>query len=382
MRPVAIAAAATLAALACSRPPEVPAGDAGGALAVPVGRRPFDVAVGDLDRDGKPDLVTANGDKTLSIRLQRDGGWAPAPGDPLPAADSTHMVALADVDGDGDLDAVATSHDAGGVWLWLGDGTGRLAPAAGSPFAAVEAERPHNHGLVVGDLDGDGDADVVVGDQTAQQAVVLLGDGRGALTRPGGGAIDLGAQTYPPSLGDVDGDGHLDLVAPLISGPAIGVLLGDGRGGFHPAPGSPTPSPLPRPYAIALTDLDGDGALDAIAAHDDTDRISVWLGDGHGRLRAAPGSPLALGRRIWRMATVDVDGDGAVDVIGAGSGSLFVIPGDGHGGLGRPRVEPLGEGWMVVSADFDGDGRPDLAAPDGDAGVVRIWLGRGPARQR
>jgi hypothetical protein len=83
----------------------------------------------------------------------------------------------------------------------------------------------------------------------------------------------------------------------VLSGPSIAVLLGDGKGGFTPAPGSPHQVSLARPYGIASGDLDRDGTTDLVVAHDDTDRVSVLLGDGAGGLRSAPGSPVSFGSR-------------------------------------------------------------------------------------
>jgi len=362
-------------ALACARPSHAPgATSAREPLRVEVGSRPIDLAAGDLDGDGKLDLASANaGDRRISVRLHRGEGFIPA--DSLPVDLEPHLLRLADLDLDGHLDVIATAHDSGSVWVWLGDGRGGFAAATGSPFAAIAADKPHNHGLAVGDLDGDGDPDVVVADQTARQAAVLLADGEGGLSVARGSPVALGGQPYPPALGDLDGDGRLDLVVPLVADQAIAVLLGDGHGGFQAAPGSPHRTEMVRPYGIALADLDGDGALDVVATHDDTDRVSLLLGDGRGRLRAAPGSPSSLGRRIGtRIAVADVDGDGFQDLVGAGSGSLVVAHGDGRGGLARLRLEPLGEGWAAIAADFDGDGRPDLAAPDVEGGALLVWL--------
>jgi hypothetical protein len=109
-----------------------------------------------------------------------------------------------------------------------------------------------------------------------------------------------------------------------------------------------------------------------VAAHDDTDEVSVLLGDGSGRLRAAPGSPVSLGLRVSRGALADVDGDGALDLVAAGSGSLVVAHGDGRGGLTPSRRASVG-GWRAIAPDLDGDGKPELVATDPEESVLRVW---------
>jgi hypothetical protein len=332
---------------------------------VPVGDGPVALAAGDVDRDGAVDLVTANTSSTLSVRFQRGTAWHAMAEQALPAP--LHLIELVDLDRDGDLDVVGTSHDSGLVWVLAGDGTGTFA--ASTSVTAVTANRPHNHGLAVGDLDGDGDSDVVVVDQEAKLAVALHNDG-GALSVAS--TVALGAQAYPPALGDLNRDGRLDLVVPLVGGQAVGVWLGDGTA-FTPAPGSPHRTREPRPYSIGLADLDRDGNLDVIAPHDDTDRVSVLLGDGIGQLRAAASSPVAFGKRVARIATPDLDGDGAIDVVGVGEGALIVARGDGRGGL-EPSAK-WGVGWTVIALDLDRDGAPDLVVPDLERDRVCIWPG-------
>jgi len=364
---------AYLALTACSRISEPPARPGAPPITIPVGALPIDLAAGDVDGDGVLDLVSADArDRAISVRLQHGGAWVA--GESVAAGFEPHMVALADLDGDRDLDLVATSHDSGAVFVALNDGSGRFAPAPGSPVTAFAVAHPHNHGLAVGDVNGDGRPDVVVADQTQRAIAVLLADGHGGLVLAGA-PVAVGADAYPPALGDIDGDGRLDVVVPMVGSDAIAVLLGDGAGGFAHAPGSPIHTGRARPYAIALGDFDGNGALDVFAPHDDTNDITVLLNDGHGGLRPAPSSPVSAGLRLWRTTAVDVDGDGALDVVGAGSGSLVVLRGDGRGGLRLWWREPA-EGWTAIAADLDGDGHPDPATADQAANVLRVWLSR------
>jgi len=341
---------------------------------VPVGPLPLDVAIGDVNKDGVPDLATADArGSQVSVVLGRGDGTFVAPARTVAVGLVPHMLALSDLDQDGDLDLVATDHDSAGVAVWLNDGQGTFAQAAGSPFAA-HGGKPHNHGLAVGDVSGDFIPDVLTSNQEDHSISVLLGDGTGRFSPAPGSPIPLEADPYPLRLGDLDGDGKLDIVVPLIGGRAVAVLRGGGSGEFTPMPGSPYRT-LDRPYGIAVADLDADGNLDVLAAHDDTDQMTVLMGSATGMLTPAKGSPLSLGTRIFAMATGDLNGDGTRDVLaGAGDLVMALLARPGRSLSEACRSDLVVKSWTVNAGDLDGDGRIDVVAPDAVANEVHVWL--------
>jgi hypothetical protein len=343
-----------------------------------IGAKPNDVVVADANGDGAPDLLSANaGDRAIGVLLgDGRGGFRPAAGSAFAAGETPHLLVAADFDSDRRIDVAVTGHDSNSVTILLGDGGGgfRLAPA--SPFAAFSGIKPHNHGLAAGDVNGDGRPDLTLGHQDAGVIGVLLGDGHGGFVPAQGSPFRLGRGFYPHALGDMNGDGSLDVVAPDILGSAIVVGLGDGRGGFAVAGGSPV-RVKPRPYFVLLEDVNSDGRLDAIATHDDIDDTDVLLGDGRGGLTAASG--FHAGHRGWTTAAADLNADGRKDLVIAGTGGLKAFLGNGKGefthspewSLATPRAT-----WKVAVADFNRDGKPDIAFLDGDGGTVSVLLHR------
>jgi hypothetical protein len=254
-----------------------------------IGGSPGAIECADLNRDGKLDLVLANGRNGVVVLLLGDGrgGFTPAPGSPLSVASPLHLLAVGDLDGDQRLDLAATSHDSHDVFVWKGDGTGRFAAAPGSPFPALSGGKPHNHGLALGDVDRDGDLDVVTADDVAHVVAVLLNDGKGRFAPSPRSPFAVGREPYPLALGDLNSDGRLDVVTPNVGGAGLSVLLGDGRGAFEPTASGPI-SVTARPYFVTLGDLNGDGALDALVTHDDVSLVTAVLGDGKGSAPARP----------------------------------------------------------------------------------------------
>lgn len=339
---------------------------------VAVGRGPQDAVAGDLSGDGITDLVTADYlDRRAAVWLGLpDGGFTGPAGTLEP---DVHLLALADMNRDGHLDLVATHHDQAEIYMAFGDGRGGLSPAPGSPFLA-HAGRPHNHGLLVGDVNGDGAPDIITFNQVDRSVSVLLGEGQGSLAPAPGSPISMSSEVYPGALGDLDADGHLDLAVPLLTGHAVAVLRGDGRGQFTPAPGSPY-STIARPYYAAIGDFDRDGRADVLVAHDDSAQLTLLNGQPNGSFARAEGAPFTPGARVFALAAADFDGDGALDVA-AGAGDRVMLL---RGALGRPFTRACksdlssGKSWMARVADVDGDRRPDLIAPGLDANSIFIW---------
>src|SRR5688572_4751236 len=244
LRPLALVLALSPALAPCSAPSPAPSPSSGPFAPAPgapfaTGPRPVDLVIGDVDGSGTLDVIVANaGADNLSVLLgDGRGGFRPA-GPPIPISPAPHLLALGDVSGDGRSDLAVTAHDSNAVTIFLNDGRGTFAKAPGSPFPLFGDVRPHNHGLALGDVNGDGHLDVTAGHQDAGTVAVLLGDGTGAFSAAAGSPVRAGRAIYPHALVDLNRDGRLDIAAPDLSG-SVAVLLGDGRGGFAPAPGPP-----------------------------------------------------------------------------------------------------------------------------------------------
>lgn len=347
---------------------------------IAVGGAPGGIEAADLNRDGKLDLVVTNGPANAVEILLGDGHgrFAPAPGSPLSVPSPPHLSAVGDLNGDGKPDLVATSHDSHDVYVWLGDGTGRFMAAPRSPFPALTAGKPHNHGLALGDADGDRHLDIFTADDVAHAVALLLGDGKGGFRPAPGSPFAVGREPYPLALGDVNKDGKLDVVTPNVRGGSVSVLLGDGKGAFTAAESTPI-AVTARPYFVALADLDGDGTLDAVTSHDDVSLVTTLLGDGRGGFRLAPGSPFDVGRRGWKCVLHDLDNDGTRDLVLAAGGAVVVQLGDGRGRFQSVPGSPFGVGrgaWSVAVGDFDGDRKRDIATADLEAGTISVLLQR------
>jgi len=305
------------------------------------------------------------------------GGFTPAPGSPINVG--AHLIAVGDVNNDRNPDLALTHHDSFGVVVLLGTGDGKFAPAGGSPFAAHQGARAHNHGLALGDVNSDGRLDITTSNQDDNSVSVLLGDGRGGFTPAPGSPFAVGRAPYPHAVGDVNGDGNLDIVTPNVGSNNVTVLLGDGRGGFTPAANSPYVVAA-RPYYVAVGDVSGDGKPDLITTHDDINLMTTLVGDGRGGFTAAPASPFDLGRRAYKLVAADVNRDGRTDlIIGTEAhDSVTVLLSNGRGDYTPAAGSPYtaGRNPRVAVGDVNGDGRPDIVTANNGSRDITVLLGK------
>jgi hypothetical protein len=240
-----------------------------------VGTTPAEVAVGDIDGDGDLDLLTANiNASTVSVRINNGAGNFTAPViNPDPAVGSgPENVTLGDVDGDGDLDFLTANYTSSTVSVRLNDGSGNFTAPALNPNPAVGT---NTYSVVLGDLDGDGDLDLLAGCYYGNRVSVRLNDGSGNFTAPALNPNPV-VGDYPQSvaLGDVDRDGDLDLLAANFTSNSVSVRLNDGSGNFSTPATNPNVAIGSRPNSLTLGDVDGDGDLDLLTANSSNDPVS------------------------------------------------------------------------------------------------------------
>ena len=342
------------------------------------------ILVGDLNKDGKPDLVVAcEQTRTVTVLLATAGAALRAL-NPVSLPDAPGNVSLGDVNGDNNLDLAIDTHDSYSVVLMLGDGRGGLALSPNSPIVMKEGQHPHTHGLALGDVNGDRKLDLVTANNADNDVSIAFGDGRGGFTRAPT-TFAVGPSPYPFAFGDVNNDGAPDIIATATAtGPqraqqlpasfALTVLLNDGRGGFRR---SDSRLRTGQPWFAAIGDLNGDRKADIVATHHDQSKLSVLLGDGAGQFAEATGSPFDFGRSAFQVLLEDANRDGRLDVLAAAGEGVRVMLGDGRGNFQPAAPIPTGRGvWRVAMADMNGDGKPDIVTSNQDSQSVSIMLGQ------
>lgn len=339
------------------------------------------LAITDLNGDHVPDLMIIDNNSEVITALGNDDGTFQAPTS-VPYSGNADSAVIADLNGDGKLDFAAI--ESGAVTVYLNDGSGSYQ---GPTY--LDSNLPSNYAyhLVAGDLNGDGKPDLVASDEdyVVNNVAIFLNSGNGTFSN--GVSQWAGFLTAGLAIADVNGDGKSDIVAANTSGSDITVLLGNGDGTVQ--------SPLVG-YAVGgypwsnpvVADFNADGKPDVIIPDNEFNLVYLQ-GYGDGSFRAAQDyfSPLPISDTNWpwseSVAAGDFNGDGAPDIVGGNccnsevGVTVFLGKGDGSGSL-QPGVNYGGNGLDYVAvADFDGDGRLDIAAASNTDGLIHILQGNG-----
>lgn len=320
---------------------------------------PLGLAMADLNRDGKLDLVVANnGGGNISVLLGNGDGTFKAPVN-YTVGSNPYAVAVADLNGDGKLDLAVANNFSANVSILLGNGDGTFQPAVNYSTPCCPSS------VAVGDFNEDGKPDLVLATNAAS---VLLGNGDGTfqpvLNYP------AGSNTATAAVGDFNGDGHLDLAVVDNASGNVNILLGNGDGTFQPALAN---SVTGSPVTMVAGDFNGDGILDLAVSNDSSNSVDVLIGNGNGTFQS-PVSYAVTGTP-WGLTIADLNGDGKPDLGVVSSSVTEVLVGNGDGTFQPASTESgVTPGFQnsLVAGDFNGQGRMDLVLPTLTGAVAEL----------
>lgn len=311
--------------------------------------------------------------------------FANAPNSPLQVYEPFGMV-TGDFNEDGKPDLAIAANVR--LYLFLGNGDGTFAATAASPMSLPsppydDFASPYTGPLAVADFNHSGYLGLAVGEYNNQAAVILFGHGDGSFAFSSANfANALGMPISALQPADFNGDGNLDLaIMNELSGQSP-VVLGYGKGAFSAA-GDLSIEGFAA--GVAAGDFNADGRLDAIVVGGGSTKypgsgVAVSLGKGDGTFTQASGSPILLGSSLSAVVAADFNGDGKLDlaVTDSGGNAVMILLGNGDGTFRMPTTIPIGnQPQAILAADFNNDGKLDLAVANFGDSTITLLLGNG-----
>jgi len=362
------------------------------------------IASGDFNGDGHTDFVVGNfpvfgqteGNITVFLSDGKGGLSSGVNYGSSLTSFQYQFVAVGDFNGDGNLDIAATDAANGGVQIFLGDGKGTFTVGSAYP---TDTGTYTTLGIIAGDFNGDGKTDLAVVNNsgTSGSVGVLINDGKGGFIPVVNYSTGTTSATLATEIttADVNGDKILDLIVPQYGGATPGttvlILLGKGDGTF---PTSKSATVGNNPYAAAIGDMNGDGKVDLAVTIDDqtsthNQGIAVALGNGDGTFQAATLIQSTGQSQVFDLPgpgyvkLVDVNRDGNLDLLytNRSLSTVGVMYGNGKGAFSSPVEYPAGSfAFDLAFADVNGDGVPDVVttgSKKGFSGVTVLLDGTG-----
>ena len=324
---------------------------------------PIAIAMEDLDQDGVLDVVTVNASGTASV-FYGNGTGAFTPRIDYVAPSSASDIVIVDLDGIADLDIVVASSTTAQVSARLSNGLRTYAPLSQNGQFAVRGPSLH---LTYGDMDDDGNDDVVASHYGTSHVSVLPSNGEGGF----GMHILAGLGLEHVAAADFDDDGAKDLITAEGTANTVSVHL-QGFDGFD-APVSYAVGAGPR--AMAAADFDANGSIDIATANQPSASISVLLGDGLGGFAAGSTVVLAVNPTAIAAATIGTDTHIDLIAVATESDQVLILSGRGDATFDSPVFYPTGDMPVAIAiADLDLDKDQDIVVVNKGSNSATVLL--------
>ena len=314
--------------------------------------------------------ITSTSSNKIEILLGNGAGGFTSSGD-FSVGEFPAGITDGDFNSDGIFDVVTSNYYNSTISLMIGDGQGDFS-SSGTYEVGI---RPL--GIINEDFNSDGAPDIAVANAGSNHVSILLGDGFGGFAPE---------QTFTVGLGPVDicagffnGDSNIDIIGATFNGNSIAILTGDGTGGFTLTNSIKLPNDY-KPYAITKGDFNKDGNLDVALASGGFPYVGVLLGNGTGGFRNLQNFSVGNGLERFDIVCEDYNKDGNLDlaVPNPDDDTISVLIGSGTGGFAPPQTFSVGSYPVgICNGDFDSDGNIDLAVTNAFDNKISILMGDG-----